>query len=344
MTNQVTLTFGGDTKSLDRATQQANKDLGSLNKSLDDNARHAQHAGGQLEGIGENLDGSTKKFRGGKDVVDGMSDSLGALGVTLPGPIGNIAMMAGGLADLADGIATTVLPMLEKLWAVIMANPLIAIAALVIALGVGFYELYKHSERFRNAVNALWGGVKAAFAGILGAIQNVVGWVKDHWPLLLGILGGPFALAAVEIIKHRDAIWNAIKALPGKIRGGLSDLRGILIAPFRDAFNAIADLWNNSIGKLHFGVHKFGVDFDFGMPNLPHAANGGAIGGATLVGERGPELFVPNGAGRITSASNMAKGGSGTTVIQFVVDGKVITEQVYEGLLRKKQRQGALGL
>lgn len=345
MSNAVTLTFAGDTKSLDSATARANKDLGSLSNSLDRNADHAKKAGHQIDAIGENLDGSTKKFRGGKDVVDGMSDSLGALGVTLPGPIGNIAMMAGGLADLADGIATTVLPMLQKLWLVIMANPFVAIAALVVALGVGLYELYKHSDRFRKAVDALWSTVKKAFNAIKGVMVDVFDWVKGHWPLLLAILGGPLGAAAVLIIKNFGKIKSAAKAVWDYLKKGFGAV-GSVISGMAEG---IKNIWNSTLGGRGISVHtpgssKFHIpSFGFDM-KIPMLANGGAINGPSIVGERGPELFVPSGAGRIVSNAQMGQGGGGTTVIQFMVDGKLITESVYTGLLKKKRRTGNLGL
>jgi hypothetical protein len=38
------------------------------------------------------------------------------------------------------------------------------------------------------------------------AAKTAFGWLKKNWPLVLGILGGPFVLAVVEIVKH----WGAI--------------------------------------------------------------------------------------------------------------------------------------
>lgn len=113
--NSVTLTFAGDTTSLDRATKAASADVDSVSKSLADNAKHAQEAGSQLGALGEKVEGSTKNIRGGKDAIDGVATSLGAMGVAIPGPVGNILSMGQGLADMADGIGGTVIPALEKM-------------------------------------------------------------------------------------------------------------------------------------------------------------------------------------------------------------------------------------
>jgi hypothetical protein len=295
------LTFAGDTKSLDSATARATKDIGAVDHALDNNARHAQAAGSSLDSVGEHLENSTGKFRGGKDIVDGFSDSMGALGVSLPGPIGNIAMMAGGVADLADGIATSGLPLIKKLWALIAANPLIAIAALVVALGIALYELYQHSETFRNAVHKLWAGVQAAFGGIEDAGKSVFGALSSWF----------------------DAAKNGVQDM-GKVFAKVADA---LFLPYKTAFNLIADAWNNTIGRLH--VHTPGVfghgSIDFDMPTIPHFANGGALGGPSIVGERGPELFVPPGAGRIVPNSQLARGG-GTTIVMTAPAGSLEAE------------------
>lgn len=75
-------------------------------------------------------------------------------------------------------------------------------------------------------------------------------------------------------------------------------------------------------------------------PPMPHRAGGGPVSGgrAYLVGERGPEMFVPGMSGGI-----IPNGAGGTTTIQLVLDGQVVTEVVHNGLL-VKQRRTPLGI
>tara|TARA_R110001592_G_scaffold6338_3_gene34181 strand:+ start:320 stop:2317 length:1998 start_codon:yes stop_codon:yes gene_type:complete len=75
----------------------------------------------------------------------------------------------------------------------------------------------------------------------------------------------------------------------------------------------------NRILNSIFGSSGFGVE-GFDLPELKFGkAGGGAIQGgrATLVGERGPEIFVPNTGGTIMNNMNSknAMGGGGTTII-----------------------------
>ena len=77
----------------------------------------------------------------------------------------------------------------------------------------------------------------------------------------------------------------------------------------------------NKILKSIFGSSGFGIEGfdDLNTIDLFKKAGGGKIQGgtATLVGERGPEIFVPNTGGTIMNNMNSknAMGGGGTTVI-----------------------------
>jgi len=101
-------------------------------------------------------------------------------------------------------------------------------------------------------------------------------------------------------------------------------------------------------GGLHrvFAPGTIGHQFVTGggglLGPLPRRAAGGpvAAGSPYIVGERGPELFVPGMSGAVVP--NAAAAG-GTTVIQLVLDGRVVTEVVHDGLLAK-QRRTPLGL
>jgi len=72
-------------------------------------------------------------------------------------------------------------------------------------------------------------------------------------------------------------------------------------------------------------------------PSVPHLAEGGIVTSPTLalIGESGPEAVVPLGSG--------GAAGGGPTVIQLVLDGRIVTEVVHNGLLQK-QRRTPLGI
>jgi hypothetical protein len=164
--------------------------------------------------------------------------------------------------------------------AAMTANPIGLLIAGIAALVAGFVLAYKYSETFRNGINAI---------GL--TVAGVFEWIKSHWPLLLTILTGPIG-AAVYVIKTHwddikqafDKVWMSIKyiaaSVTGWFRDGLRDITNIIVAPFKAAFNAIASLWNNTIGKLHFSLPGWlpmigGRSFD--MPKIPTLHRGGVF-------------------------------------------------------------------
>ena len=85
-----------------------------------------------------------------------------------------------------------------------------------------------------------------------------------------------------------------------------------------------------SRGANRGGTDLFGRDFDdpsFGMPrgqSVENFANGGRppVGRASIVGERGPELFVPDRAGTIIP--NNAIGGAMNVVVNVDASGSSV--------------------
>jgi hypothetical protein len=78
---------------------------------------------------------------------------------------------------------------------------------------------------------------------------------------------------------------------------------------YKNIFNTIARLWNNTIGKLSFEFPSWVPGLGgkgFSVPKIPMLAEGGIVRSATLavVGEAGPEAVVPldrgSGFGNVT--------------------------------------------
>jgi hypothetical protein len=163
--------------------------------------------------------------------------------------------------------------------------------------------------------------VGAAFDRIENAARAVFDWIKRNWPLLLGILTGPFGLAAVAIIKNWDKIEEGARALVAAIRGAfeglLSYMGGIvdrvanvvgrIVNAIKAPINAVIGAWNQlefrvpriqlpsiRIAGRKIGGQGFGP-FTFEFPDLPKLARGGIVTGPTvaMLGEAGPEAVIP---------------------------------------------------
>ena len=77
------------------------------------------------------------------------------------------------------------------------------------------------------------------------------------------------------------------------------------------------------------------------IESIPGLAGGGPVmaGRPYLVGERGPELFVPGGNGAI-----VPNGAGGVTQVNLVLDGRVLARALVDPLNSLQRRSGNLGL
>lgn len=155
--------------------------------------------------------------------------------------------------------------------AAMTANPIglivVGIAALVAALIVA----YKTSDTFRGIVDA-------AFSAVTSAAKSLFNWIKANWPLLVSILGGPLAAAAVLVVRHWDTIksvttaaWNAVRStvtgVIGAVQGALSGLAswisgfasGVLstaIGRVRAIFDRISDAAHDVVGDVRGAMNS----------------------------------------------------------------------------------------
>jgi phage-related protein len=233
------------------------------------------------------------------------------------------------------------------------------------------------------AWDAIWDGIKALFRNAWDGIKwlftdgvtKLWNWLKSDG-LSLAVRAFKFLWDNVysKVPGWLKVIFDTVKSLLGRIwdwmRGGGKDLAIAAMKKLWDGVKAallgLGELTLNiavklleSGSSLAWKIIKSGGSVAFGAKQLVGAIGGNANGGTAregqpgFVGERGPELFVPGQTGSIISnerlhgmLSGMSGGSSrgGTTVIQVTLDGRIITESVYSGLLEKRRRTGALGL
>jgi hypothetical protein len=149
--------------------------------------------------------------------------------------------------------------------------------------------------------------------------------------VLLGVMAAGPVLSNIGKLKTGvDALNLTLDSTAVKATAALGAL-GIVISGANEIRNTEGGLAQKILGDS--AVSRF-------IGKIPGLAAGGPVsaGSPYVVGERGPELFVPGRSGSI-----VPNGAGGTQVIQLVLDSRVITEVVHSGLLAK-QRRTPLGI
>ena len=106
--NTVTLTFAGDSKSLERSLNNVGTATNTMAGKVEASSSKLESFGSKFGEAGEKADGAHTKFMGTADTLDGLSTIMGF-------NISHQIQMARGFADLADGLGSTVLPAIEGL-------------------------------------------------------------------------------------------------------------------------------------------------------------------------------------------------------------------------------------
>jgi hypothetical protein len=140
-----------------------------------------------------------------------------------------------------------------------------------------------------------------------------------------------------EMNESFDNLGNAVaNSFKGMVTGAMSfrtAMKGIIGA-------VIDELFRLYVVQQVVGVVKGALGGLFGVPTLPGKAVGGSVTGNKpyMVGERGPELFVPGGNGTIIPNQNVRGSGGGSS-FNITVDARgsndpaAVRAQVQQGIL-----------
>lgn len=162
-------------------------------------------------------------------------------------------------------------------------------------------------------------------------------WLLASNPVILML--GAMTAAIVLVIKN----WDTFKAAGVAAVEWVTDkVKGLV-----DWLSKIPEKIGSIVSKIPgAGIAKNVVG---GIGGLFRASGGPVSGGnGYIVGEKGPEWFVPGSSGNIIPSHRLGGSGGGATVINISVGGSVISEgqlidAVHSGLLNKQRRSGNLG-
>lgn len=130
-------------------------------------------------------------------------------------------------------------------------------------------------------------------------------------------------------------VWEWMKKLPDRLKGVFSKAASFISAPFRSAFNGIADAWNNTVGRLHWTI-PWWVPWPLGgrnidAPTLPKFHKGGTVPGAP-----GSEMMAILQAGETVTPAGQSSG----AVIEIRSGGSQLDDLLVDVLSRAVSRRG----
>lgn len=128
-----------------------------------------------------------------------------------------------------------------------------------------------------------------------------------------GLLDGPLGAGAERAGRGIEA---ALTRATRTGRLGFDDLRRVALASLNEIAGAALHAGVGAIGGKGGGLIGIGAGLLGAALGLPGRATGGAVspGRGYLVGERGPEVFVPTASGRIETG-----GGGGTRDVRVAI-------------------------
>jgi hypothetical protein len=164
-------------------------------------------------------------------------------------------------------------------------------------------------------------------------------------PISLIVIGIGLLIAglAAAYIKF-EAFRKVVDLVFGAIKFGVTKIAipyiKMLVDIWKGVFNAIASIWNNTLGKISFTVPSWipkigGAGFSF--PQIPMLAEGGIVNAPTLaiIGEAGPEAVVP-----LDRMNEFGMGRGGNNVTINVQGGD--PQAVVDALVKYSRQNGSL--
>lgn len=315
MSNQVLLTFAGETRSLEQAFAQADAAAEAFGESANRASMRMAEGFDYASSQSSLLSGGIGDVGGALTEAFGEDTAIGAFGAKMEQASAIVTGFTGvmdlgifatnnlKLATAAHAVQQGIASAGTKAWAAaqwimnsaLFASPITWIVVAIVALIAVIVLIATKTDWFSRAWRASWGWIKSAASNT----------------------------------------WDFMKKIPGWIGSAFGKIADFITLPFRTGFNAIARLWNNTIGSLSWTVPSW-VPFIGGnsisVPNLPTFHSGGIVPG--MPGQAVPIMAM---AGERVDATGSSGGGG---IVQIGSDGSRFGDAAVELIAAAVSRRG----
>jgi hypothetical protein len=367
--NQVTLTFAGDDKSLQRTFDKVGAGAKKMGRETETGLSKAANASKNLGRTAKGLQGA----------LGGLVATGAGVKMMMEGDIvGGLLMLEGGFGRAALGAAKFALVAGQHI-ASFVADMGRAAAAFVIHSGrvvLGWITMGAQAMVNAGRMAAAWliglgpiGLVIAAIGAVIGilmlcgvslddlknAAAAVWRWIARNWPLLLAILTGPFGLAVLAIYRHRDKIVSALRSGFATVKNLATSAANWIIGKFMGVVGffqrlpgtignifsrlgsalvgGIKSVWNNTIGGFGFDVPSWIPGIGGRSFRIPRLHQGGIVPGPP-----GADVLTVLQAGERVSR----RGAGGGLVLTVNVAGSIRSDRELVRLIRDEFDRGGL--
>lgn len=182
-------------------------------------------------------------------------------------------------------------------------------------------------QKGKDLIQGLWNGIKAVWEGAKGvagwigslnvkALQAVGDLLRTLWEKGKDLMGGLWG--GIKEIWENIKTWigdriswivTKFGELPGKMSNIFSGMFDGIKSAFTSIINWIIGKWNNFNLSVNIPDMIPGLPdkFELNTPDIPYLAKGGRAlkNKMHVIGENGPELFVPGATGQVFSNANL---------------------------------------
>jgi len=178
---------------------------------------------------------------------------------------------------LADRVTAIITPLVTFLIDFIGTGLRIIFTIIGFVLGIIQGLWAQWGDTIMATVRIVWDIIATIIGGVLSVITGII---KTVTSIIKGDWSGAWDNVKDTVQRGIDFVVGLMNKIGGLIGTALAGLADLITKPFKIAFNAIADLWNNTIGKLSFSFPDWipglgGNRID--VPDIPRFSTFGAL-------------------------------------------------------------------